>query len=337
VGLLNRSTAAATMSVTFSQIGLGAGSATVRDVWARADRGSFATSYSVSVPSHGIALLRIVGQDPIVASGFVSDQTWTYQANGFGPAERDKSNNGSAGGDGHTLTLNGVTYPKGIGAHAPSSIELRPNGHCTHFSASIGVDDEVGTNGNVDFRVVADGNVIFDSGIMTGATATQNVDVDLTGHNDLRLMVTGGTDTKNSDHADWANAQLTCSAPQAIEAESSGNTLSGSAAVGACSTCSGGFKVRFLGNGPSNYVVINNVNELSAGTYQLTIQYLLSGTRTFFVGINGAPGAPVNLTGTSWSVPATATIPVVLVPGANALRFYNDTAFAPDLDKITVQ
>ena len=338
VGLLNRSAAAATISVTWSSIGLSAGTATVRDVWARLDRGTFTNSYSVSVPSHGIALLKIVGTDPTVVSGFVGDMTWTYQTNGYGPAERNQSNNGTPAGDGHVLTLNGATFTKGIGAHAPSSIELRPNGNCSRFTASVGVDDEVGSNGNVTFQVLADGNVIYDSGIMTGATGTKSIDVSLVGKRDLRLMLTGGSDTKNSDHGDWANAQLTCgSGPQAIEAEAAGNTLGGTAVAAACATCSGGFKVRFLGNGPANFVTVNNINALTTGTYQLTIQYLLSGTRDFFVSINGAPGTPVTLTGTSWSVPATSTIPVVLTAGANNIRFYNDTAFAPDLDKITVQ
>ena len=45
------------------------------------------------------------------------------------------------------------------------------------------------------------------------------------GGKDLRLMLTGGNNTKSSDHGDWANAQLTCpnNGPQSIEAESNGN------------------------------------------------------------------------------------------------------------------
>jgi alpha-galactosidase len=59
VALLNRSGAAANMTVNWSAIGL-SGSATVRDLWARTDLGSFSGSYTASVPSHAIVLVKIV-------------------------------------------------------------------------------------------------------------------------------------------------------------------------------------------------------------------------------------------------------------------------------------
>jgi glucose/arabinose dehydrogenase len=49
---------------------------------------------------------------------------------------------------------------------------------------------------------------LFDSGVMTGASPTQLANVDLTGRQTLRLVVTGGTDGVALDHADWADAQL---------------------------------------------------------------------------------------------------------------------------------
>jgi alpha-galactosidase len=60
VALFNRSGSAASMSVTWSQIGLQAGAATVRDLYAQKDLGSFTDSYKAdSVPSHGIVMLKI--------------------------------------------------------------------------------------------------------------------------------------------------------------------------------------------------------------------------------------------------------------------------------------
>jgi hypothetical protein len=58
VGLFNLGTAAATVTVTWSQLGI-TGSAGVRDLWARTDLGSFATSYGTTVLSHGAALVRV--------------------------------------------------------------------------------------------------------------------------------------------------------------------------------------------------------------------------------------------------------------------------------------
>ena len=61
VALFNRSGAATSMSVTWTQIGLPAGAATVRDLYAQKDLGSFTDSYKAdSVPSHGIVMLKIV-------------------------------------------------------------------------------------------------------------------------------------------------------------------------------------------------------------------------------------------------------------------------------------
>ena len=42
-----------------------------------------------------------------------------------------------------TLTLNGITYAKGLGAHAASDVAYRSAG-CTRFKATVGIDDEVG-------------------------------------------------------------------------------------------------------------------------------------------------------------------------------------------------
>src|SRR5262249_47885827 len=108
------------------------------------------------------------------------------------------------------------------------------------------------------------------------------------------------------------------------------------AVVATCATCSGGAKVRFIGNNSANYVIVNNVNVSTAGTHQLTITYELSGTRSFFVSVNGAAGVEVPLTGSSWSAPASGSISATLNAGANTIKFFNNTAYAPDLDAISV-
>jgi alpha-galactosidase len=60
VALFNRSGSTASMTVQWSQIGLPAGAATVRDLYAQKDLGSFTDSYTASsVPSHGIVMLKI--------------------------------------------------------------------------------------------------------------------------------------------------------------------------------------------------------------------------------------------------------------------------------------
>ena len=139
---------------------------------------------------------------------YVGDMTWTSSTNGWGPAERNKSNGDLAAGDGRTLTLQGVTYAKGIGAHAASDIRVSATG-CSRFQSAIGIDDEVGSSGNVIFEVWAGTARVYSSGAMSGSTATKTVDVPLSGVSQLRLVaLTNGS--LNSDHADWADARLTC-------------------------------------------------------------------------------------------------------------------------------
>ena len=148
---------------------------------------------------------------PPSGSSWVSDMTWASQTNGWGPAERNLSNGENAAGDGRTITLNGVTYAKGIGAHAASEIRVNLAGGCSRFTASVGVDDEVATTrGSIVFEVWAGATKVFDSGLMTGATATKPVDVSVTGAAELRLVVTNGGNGNSYDHGDWASASLQC-------------------------------------------------------------------------------------------------------------------------------
>jgi Alpha galactosidase A/Alpha galactosidase C-terminal beta sandwich domain len=119
-----------------------------------------------------------------------------------------------------------------------------------------------------------------------------------------------------------------------VEAER--GTVAGATRVGTCGACSGGQKVGFIGNGAANSVTVTGLTPSAAGNRTLTITYLLSGSRSFFVSVNGGAGVEVPLTGTSFATPATTTITVNLNAGSNTVKFYNDSAYAPDLDKISV-
>ncbi len=128
--------------------------------------------------------------------------------NGWGPFELNRSNGESGPADGHVLTLNGKTYSHGFGVHALSRLSFKVDGKCKAFTSDIGVDDEMGSRGSVVFQVFADGAKLFDSGVMTGNSATRAVNVSIAGKNQLDLVVTNGGDNANYDHADWANPAL---------------------------------------------------------------------------------------------------------------------------------
>ena len=77
------------------------------------------------------------------SSTYLSDLTPTSATNGYGPYEKNTSNGEQLAGDGHTITLNGVTYAKGLGVHAPSDLKYNLGGQYTSFASDVGVDDEV--------------------------------------------------------------------------------------------------------------------------------------------------------------------------------------------------
>jgi len=63
VALFNRTSATADISATWSELGLPAGTARVRDLWAESDLDPATDSYTAkSVPSHGITMLKLTSQ-----------------------------------------------------------------------------------------------------------------------------------------------------------------------------------------------------------------------------------------------------------------------------------
>ena len=148
---------------------------------------------------------------PAAGTPYASDLTWLRTINAWGPVEKDTSNGERPAGDGRPITIGGVVYPKGLGVHAPSTVEYFVGGRCPTFHALVGVDDEKAANGSVTFEVWADGRKVAGPGLLTTADPAYELTADVTGAQVVRLIVTDGGNTNNSDHADWASAQFTCS------------------------------------------------------------------------------------------------------------------------------
>lgn len=156
-------------------------------------------------------LIAVSTRNPLVASTlFLSDLTWVSTVNGWGPVERDRTNGDTGTLDGGPIRIDGVTYAKGVGVHAGSDVRFTVPPTCTAFTAVVGIDDDAGDNGSVIFEVIADGVTLFNSGIVTGGSAAQNVSVSVAGRSQLALIASGGADGIDYDHADWADARFTC-------------------------------------------------------------------------------------------------------------------------------
>ena len=157
---------------------------------------------------------RIVGAIPAAppaGANQVSDLPFLSATNGWGPVERDTSNGENVGGDGKPITMGDTVYAKGLGTNAPSDVSLYLAGRCSRFTATVGVDDEVGNAATVTFSVVLDGAVLTTTPVLTGTSAVASIDVPVTGGQVLELVVGDGGDGNGNDHADWANPTLTCS------------------------------------------------------------------------------------------------------------------------------
>ena len=111
--------------------------------------------------------------------------------------------------DRHPISIGGRTFDHGVGTHAYSMLEVLLDGNGERFTAWVGVDDEVGTNGSVEFQVEADDAKVWSSGVMRGGHAPKQVDIGLKGVKVLGLVVTDAADGKDHDHADWAEATIT--------------------------------------------------------------------------------------------------------------------------------
>ncbi len=88
VVLLNRGSSETSMTLQWSDLGLGgADGAFVRDLWAHADQGTYTGSYTVSVPPHGCAALRVTPSWIEPATGMSSPRTqFAVQHTRRGPA-----------------------------------------------------------------------------------------------------------------------------------------------------------------------------------------------------------------------------------------------------------
>jgi alpha-galactosidase len=59
VGLFNRGGASAKVTAKWADVGVGAGSHAVRDLWKHEDVGTAADAYAAEVPGHGVVLVRV--------------------------------------------------------------------------------------------------------------------------------------------------------------------------------------------------------------------------------------------------------------------------------------
>jgi len=113
---------------------------------------------------------------------------------------------------GRTLQIGQSYYPKGMGVHANSELNLRfvPEPY-SYFAAEIGIDSEVPADSPaaVVFSVFADGTQLYESPIMKPGMSPRLVYVPIRGRRTLTLKAIAVNDeSKEGAHADWAMARF---------------------------------------------------------------------------------------------------------------------------------
>ena len=118
--------------------------------------------------------------------------------------------------DGHPLTMSGKVYTNGFGACPQSAVAFKANGKVESFEAIVGVDDDAAKAGSgksygkptVEFRVWADGRVVWTSGRLRLGEKPREARVPLLGVREIVLETRTGGEWTAADAAngDWAEA-----------------------------------------------------------------------------------------------------------------------------------
>jgi alpha-galactosidase len=162
---------------------------------------SFVWKGNQTASTQTVATITVPPQPP-TSDTYLSDHSWVKATIGWGEIGLDESvaNN--------PITIGGTTYERGLGTHAKSKISYYLGGNMSQFVADVGVDDEVGDQGSVQFRVLGDGETLTETDVLTGSMDSTHLDVDISGVDLLTLVVTTGGDANYYDHADWAATQV---------------------------------------------------------------------------------------------------------------------------------
>ena len=124
------------------------------------------------------------------------------------------------------------------------------------------------------------------------------------------------------------------------EAESSSNTLAGTAATATCANCSNGSLVGWIGNGSANTLTFNDITASASGVKLATIAYVNGDTtaRTATLQVNGQQPTVVSFPPTgSWTTPGTVSVLVGMAKGSNTMKFSNSGGWSPNLDAVFLQ
>lgn len=121
------------------------------------------------------------------------------------------------------------------------------------------------------------------------------------------------------------------------EAESTNNTLAGTAVMQSSAFCSGSQKVGYVGKGAGNTLTFNKIAVEKEGTYKLMLYYCCGEDRKVTIKVNGNDSYEITgLNSGDYVHTSVAEIEVQLKAGENTIELSNVSYYAPDIDRIAV-
>jgi alpha-galactosidase len=110
--------------------------------------------------------------------------------------------------DYNRLSIDGKRYKRGVGTHAFSRMMIDVHGAGERIKGAAGVDDESGKDATVEFFILGDREILWQSGEMRKGFAAKEFDIDISGIQKLALFVSDAGDGIDYDHADWVNVRI---------------------------------------------------------------------------------------------------------------------------------
>jgi hypothetical protein len=117
------------------------------------------------------------------------------------PWQRDRSVMG------RKLTIGNQTFEKGLGTHAECRLTFYTGANYDLLLATIGIDAETGGKGDCQFVVLGEGKRLFSQRVR-GSDPPRDLRLNITGVNNITLLVEAGEDLDLADHGNWCNARL---------------------------------------------------------------------------------------------------------------------------------
>jgi hypothetical protein len=155
------------------------------------------------------------------------------------------------------------------------------------------------------------------------------------------------SDCVNQDYIEVTSGSGTVTS---YEAEAAGNILGGTAVAQADTAASGGNNVGYIGLGLANTLKFNNISVPSSGVYKMVVRYANAEKvgehsyntnvvdRTADITVNGTvQKSGIHFRNTYlWNNYSTTVIDVILNAGNNTIMFSNSSAYAPNIDMISI-